>query len=229
MTHLCTALLPGAWSRSRLVPLVAVGTVLPDAAGRAIPLGLERLALAGAPIPASWLWPWTALHEPIGWAALGACLGAAFVGRDQARATAALWAGCVLHTALDVLQAHHGEGYLLLAPLSSARFELGWIGSEATVPIALPLAAVTLAAWVPVAVEAAFGPVRLRPRMLAGLAAAMAAAWAVGASPWWSAGALVVAAASWRSWVRREDLAEAAGMAIVLCGLAALHLALALD
>ncbi|MEZ4237475.1 MAG: hypothetical protein R3F59_15275, partial [Myxococcota bacterium] len=149
MTHLCTALLPGAVVRGRLVPLCAVGTVLPDAFGRAIPLSLERLAGLGVAVPPIALWPWSALHEPVGWAAVSVALGTAFVARDRTPATLALMAGCALHTALDVLQDHHGEGYLLLAPLSPARFELGWIGSEATVAVAWPLAAVTLAAWFP--------------------------------------------------------------------------------
>jgi len=44
-----------------------------------------------------------------------------------------------LHLALDVLQSHHGAGYMLMFPLATGSFEFGWIGSEATVPFALPL------------------------------------------------------------------------------------------
>ncbi|MEQ1508392.1 MAG: hypothetical protein ABMB14_39545, partial [Myxococcota bacterium] len=141
VTHLCTALLPGSIVRSRLVPLVAIGTVIPDALGRAIPLGLERLYAAGAPVPPWALWPWTAFHEPSGWALVSIAAGATFVATDRRPATVALLAGCALHTGLDLLQDHHGEGYLLFAPVSTRDVELGWFGSAATVGIAAPLAA----------------------------------------------------------------------------------------
>ncbi len=144
VTHACSALLPGAFVRSRLVPVVTVGAVLPDALGRAVPLALERL-----PVPEPLIWPWGALHEPAGWLLVSGGLALAFVEGQRRRVLLALWLGCLLHTALDLTQSHHGEGYAVLAPITLARFELGWMGSEATVPFALPLLGLTAAAWLP--------------------------------------------------------------------------------
>lgn len=159
VTHACTALLPGAVFRTRGVGVVALGAVLPDLAGRVIPLGLDLVGRHGAPLPEWATWPWTALHEPIGWSLTCGLLALAFVDGQRRRAFGLLALGCTLHTLVDLLQDHHGEGYLLLAPLSVRRFELGWIGSEATVPWALPLLAATGLAWVPASVERALGRV----------------------------------------------------------------------
>ncbi|MCB9689459.1 MAG: hypothetical protein H6735_30760 [Alphaproteobacteria bacterium] len=158
VTHACTALLPGAAFRSRAVGVVALGAVLPDLCGRVIPLGLELLGRA-VPLPEWVTWPWTALHEPLGWSLTAGLLASSFVEGQRARAFRLLALGCTLHTLVDLLQDHHGEGYLLLAPLSVSRFELGWIGSEATVPWALPLLAATALAWVPAGIERATGRV----------------------------------------------------------------------
>ena len=38
-------------------------------------------------------------------------------------------------------------GYRLLWPLSPERFELGWIGSESTVVVAIPVFVATLVLW----------------------------------------------------------------------------------
>jgi hypothetical protein len=223
VTHLCSALLPGAFLRGRLLPLVAVGTALPDLFGRAVPLALEAAAGAGAPVPPSLLWPWTALHEPFGWMAVGVALGAAFVEDDRRAAILALWSGCALHTLLDVLQHHHGAGYLLLAPLSAARFELGWIGSEVTVPLALPLAAVTVAAWLPAAVEAA-GVLPSRPRALLWLLVPMVASGVAG-SGWGAVAGLAFAGATWRWWRHPREYLAVGG---VLVAAAAAVLAVAM-
>lgn len=149
VTHLCSALLPGAFVRSPWVPLIGVGTVLPDALGRAVPLFLERVQLAGIALPDELIWPWGALHGPSGMLLTAPLLALAFVRSQQGPALASLWLGAALHLGLDVLQFHHGQGYPLLAPVSWATFELGWISSEATVPLAWPLLSVTAAAWLP--------------------------------------------------------------------------------
>jgi hypothetical protein len=199
VTHLCTALLPGALLRSRITPVVAFGTVLPDLFGRAVPLALERLYDRGWPVPPELLWPWSALHEPVGWALVSALGCTLFVEKQRKRVLGALCLGGALHTGLDVLQDHHGEGYLLLAPFSARDFELGLIGSEATVALAGPLAFVTACAWLPGVIEWAVGaPRRPGPWLLAALGAGavsgwagsgagLAGAWAFAASsaPWW--------------------------------------------
>ncbi len=173
VTHACSALLPAAGLRTPKLGLVVVGAVLPDLSGRVAPLGLDLLGRLGLPLPEWALWPWTGLHEPLGWALTCVLAAAAFVERQRAEAFRLLAAGCALHTALDLTQDHHGEGYLLLAPLSTARFELGWMGSEATVGLALPLLAATAVAWIPALVERRIG---------------------IPAVPWWRVGAALVPA-----------------------------------
>lgn len=174
--------------------------MIPDAFGRAIPLAIERLISLGTPLPATLLWPWASLHEPVGWLLVCTLLAAAFVERDRARAWRALCLGAAAHTALDVTQFHHGEGYVLLAPFSARTFELGWMGSEATTSIALPLLGLTALAWAPAGIERRWGVPRVRPRW--GLAVVPAVA--IGAAfSWWSACAPIVAwLACWRWWIR---------------------------
>lgn len=194
VTHLCTALLPGALLRSRITPVVAFGTVLPDLFGRAVPLALERLYDRGWPVPPELLWPWTALHEPVGWMLVSACCASLFVERQRWRVFGALCLGGALHTGLDVLQDHHGEGYLLLAPFSTRDFELGLMGSEATVAVVGIVAAATLCAYLPWAIEWTIGRPR-RPGLWllgalplalggwGGLACALS--FAASTAPWW--------------------------------------------
>jgi len=66
---------------------------------------------------------------------------------DRRGAFANLLAGCLLHLGLDLLQFHTGSGYPLLFPFSDWHWELGLIGTEATVPWSLPLALVGGMAW----------------------------------------------------------------------------------
>lgn len=147
VTHVCSALLPGAFVRTRWIGVVAVGTVLPDVLGRVVPLGLERLQLLGAPIPAAAIPAFGPLHGVIGSGLVALLLAQGFVPGRQWAAGIALGVGVALHLLLDVTQFHHGQGYAMWAPLSWSTFELGWMGSEATVPWALPLLGLTGLAW----------------------------------------------------------------------------------
>lgn len=147
VTHACSALLPGAFVRSRWTGVVTVGTVLPDVLGRVVPLGLERLHLLGAPIPVSAIPAFGPLHGVVGSELTAWFLALWFVKGRRRAAFLALSLGVALHLLLDVTQFHHGNGYALWAPLWWDTFELGWIGSEATVPWALPLLGITALAW----------------------------------------------------------------------------------
>jgi len=147
VTHLCSVLLPGSLVRSPLVVVAAAGTAAPDLLGRAVPMALDGARRAGAPIPEAAIWPWVGLHEPFGWLLVSILIGQLFVRRDRWRVVLALWVGGAMHTLLDLVQGHHGQGYLLLAPFSVRTFELGWIGSETTVGWAMPLAIATAVAW----------------------------------------------------------------------------------
>lgn len=227
VTHVCSVLLPGAAFRTRRVGVVALGATLPDLAGRVVPLGLDLLGSHGLPLPEWALWPWSALHEPLGWGLTCGLLALGFVEGGRREAFGLLVAGCALHTLVDVTQDHHGEGYLLLAPLTTRRFELAWIGSEATVPWALPLLAATILAWVPAAVERRLGRTPRVPwrRVAAVLVPAHAAlplvAWATGAAvesvlatlAWLHLAGLGVLLGTWRWW--RHELPLLLGLLLL--------------
>lgn len=227
VTHACSALLPGALFRSRFVPFVVVGTIVPDALGRAIPLALERLYAHGVPVPMPVLWAWAGLHEPFGAALSALVLALCFAEPDRKRVLLALWAGCALHTGVDVLQDHHGEGYVLFLPFSDVDFELGWIGSEATVTIAVPLAIVTAAAWVPAVIERVVGAPMVRPRSLVWLGIPVVIALALGGvrpAAWCAAAMLAMAAATHRWWTGQTS--ELVGVAAAWAALAVTLVAL---
>jgi len=146
VTHLCTALLPAAFlPRSRYLPVVAFGTVLPDLGSRVFPIGLDRLF--GSLLPEQVWYPFGVLHEPAALLLMSALIAFAFVEEQRRAVFAALVVGAALHLGLDVLQDHHGEGYYLLIPVDIGRYELRVIGSESTVTIAAPLGIVTAMSW----------------------------------------------------------------------------------
>ncbi len=147
VTHLCTVLLPAGILGYRRVGPAAVGVALPDLLARVVPLGLVELVKAGIPLPEAVVAGWGVLHEPIPLALAGFVLVGAVVARERREAGIGLAIGAVLHLAVDLLQDHHGRGYFLLAPFSIGRYELGLIGSEATVGVAPWLALVTAVVW----------------------------------------------------------------------------------
>ncbi|TNE85470.1 MAG: metal-dependent hydrolase [Deltaproteobacteria bacterium] len=133
VTHACVGALLGLrWGRGALALSVA-GSALPDVVSRVPGLALEALGVTLEPVHAVLV---------IGHAPLGSALWVGLLAQLFAdRRTAAGWLGLgvLSHYVLDLLQDHHGVGYRLLVPLSGARWELGWIGSEATVDWAVPL------------------------------------------------------------------------------------------
>lgn len=150
MTHLALAALPAPWIRWRLWPAVGLGTVLPDLVSRVPGLALDVVHAHVMALPEAAFWPWGVLHEPIGFISVAALLVSPMAPAVRWRTWAALCLGGALHLGLDVLQDHHGEGYRLLAPFGTGRYELGLVGSEATVTLAPGLAfgvVVALAVW----------------------------------------------------------------------------------
>lgn len=147
VTHLCTVLLPAGVLGYRRVGPAAVGVALPDLLARVVPLGLVELVKAGAPIPEAAVAGWSVLHEPIPLGLAGFVLAGAVVQRERREAAVGLAIGAALHILVDLLQDHHGRGYFLFAPFSIGRWELGLIGSEATVGVAPWLAAATASVW----------------------------------------------------------------------------------
>jgi Na+/proline symporter len=155
VTHLCSGLLaqilgpPGPVRR--WAPLFVAGAVLPDLFSRApsTVLGLVHSHLH--PLPSFVLYCWNPLHLPAGILLYSLLLALLFPQAQRRAALAALLAGAAVHVVLDLSQRHVGLGYPLLVPFSSRDFELGLMGSEATVPWAPAVAGVTVALWAAVA------------------------------------------------------------------------------
>jgi hypothetical protein len=147
VTHVGLALLVKAVTGRRHSASFVLGNVLPDLAGRAVGMGLTLLAHRGLPVPEGLIFGFGVLHLPLGMIAFCGLLALPFRPDSRWRVFANLAGGCFLHLAVDLLQRHTGTGYPLIFPFSSWHWEAGLIGSEATVPWALPLLALGLGAW----------------------------------------------------------------------------------
>lgn len=141
VTHVCTGLIPAALFFPRATVPLAIGTVLPDLTGRVPQMGLVLLKLDTV-LPETVLWMLDVAHTPVAQLCLVVALAQGF--RERWRVGGLLAVGVALHFALDVLQDHHGNGYYLWFPFSTARWEAGLIGSEATVAWAPWIALFTL-------------------------------------------------------------------------------------
>ncbi len=150
LTHGCTAILVKACTRrADRVAVFVAGTCLPDVLGRVPPMALTRLRWDQPAIPEWLVYVWGPLHMPIGVVATAYAFSFLFASPGRKVIFRNLLGGGLLHIAVDLLQFHFGVGYLLLFPLSMWDFELGWIGSEATVrvvPLLVPVTAV-IARW----------------------------------------------------------------------------------
>ncbi len=112
---------------------MALGAALPDLSGRVPQMGLVLLGL-DRHLPSRLLWALDVAHTPIAQGLLVGVLTQIFA--DRREALRGMGVGVALHFGLDILQDHHGNGYYLFFPFSTFRWELGWIGSEATVHVA---------------------------------------------------------------------------------------------
>lgn len=121
--------------------------MLPDLLSRAPATVLGMVHSHVHPLPSSVLYCWNPLHLPAGILLYSLVLAMLFPAAQRRAALTALLAGGALHVFLDLLQRHAGLGYPLLVPFSSQDFELGWMGSEATVPWAPLIALGTVALW----------------------------------------------------------------------------------
>lgn len=146
VTHIATGLLFKGATRGRHMPLFVLGTVLPDVCGRVVGMALSKLDPLFA-VPDGLVYGPGVVHMPLGMLAF--TLGVAQLFRpDQRRLVFAnLLGGSALHLAVDVLQRHTGTGYPLLFPFSQWHWEAGLLGSEATVPYALPALAIGALIW----------------------------------------------------------------------------------
>ena len=136
-------LLKVATSRKHAAAFVA-GTMLPDLLSR-VPSMIFSAARVFVDVPELLIYGWDPLHMPAGMVVSAYAISMLFVAEQRAGVFVNLLGGMLLHIGVDLLQSHLGVGYPLLFPFSSRAFEFGIIGSEATVPLAIPLA--VLAAW----------------------------------------------------------------------------------
>ncbi len=147
VTHIGLAFLVKGLTRKPHTASFVLGNVLPDLGGRAIGMGLTLLVHQGAPVPEDLIFGFGVLHLPLGILALCGLLALPF-RRDLRRSVFLnLLGGCFLHLALDLLQRHTGTGYPLLFPFTTWHWELGLIGSEATVPVSVPLLLAGAGLW----------------------------------------------------------------------------------
>jgi hypothetical protein len=147
VTHLASAYLLRAPAGGRHVPVFVLGAVLPDLVSRVPALAAEEAVRQGVPVPQALVWCWTPLHLPAGILLVSLLLPFLFAEEERPAVCCALLGGGALHVALDLLQRHVGLGYLLLFPFSSRDFEVGLLGSEATVWAAPLLAAAAALLW----------------------------------------------------------------------------------
>lgn len=147
VTHMCTALIFKGLTRGGFVGPMVLGTVLPDLSSRVPTMLVDAAVRAGAPIPLQVMYPFAVLHMPIGNLALCGLLAFLFRRDQRLQLFTWLWIGSLFHFAVDMLQAHHGQGYYMLFPFTTATSELGVFGSEATIPWVPVTVAVTAAVW----------------------------------------------------------------------------------
>ena len=144
VTHSALAVILKASTRGPFTAVFVLGTVLPDVCSRvpAISLGYVHVHIVQLPSVATQAWQ--PLHQPIGMLVLAYLVAMMFQESVRRQVFANVLGGMALHLFVDLLQDHHGAGYLVGFPLWTESFEFGVIGSEATVWWAVPLA---IAAW----------------------------------------------------------------------------------
>ncbi len=147
VTHLATAFFWKAATRRPHLTSFVLGVALPDLVGRAPVSALQSLHRHGVTAPDRLVEGIAVLHLPLGFVPVTLALALLFEERRRAAVWMNLLGGCSLHLALDLTQHHVGKGYMLLFPFTDWDFELGWIGSEATVPYAPFLLPISLMLW----------------------------------------------------------------------------------
>ena len=146
VTHGAAAVLVKAATGWRMAPVFVAGTFVPDVASRVPSIGLGLVHVHLVRLPEWLLFAWEPMHQPFGMLILAYLLCMFFPVAVRRSVFTNLMGGMFLHLLLDVFQSHHGAGYMLMFPFGTTSFEFGWIGSEATVPFAIPLG--LLSAWV---------------------------------------------------------------------------------
>ena len=140
VTHAASAVLVKSATGWRYPAVFVLGTLAPDVFCRipAIVLGAIHNFMVELPPAATHIWQ--PLHQPVGMILLAYLMCLFFKDTVRRPVFWNLLGGMALHLALDLIQDHQGAGYQLFFPLDSRGYELGLMGSEATVFWAIPLA-----------------------------------------------------------------------------------------
>jgi hypothetical protein len=147
ITHAAVAVLAQRLVRSPQVACLVAGSVLPDLLSRLPSMFFAEVDRRVHPLPTLLQFGWEPFHLPVGMLLASMGLALLFPEAHRRQVLAALLGGMALHLGLDLLQDHLGQGYLLGFPFIRGSFELGWIGSEATVPWAPLLVAIAAWSW----------------------------------------------------------------------------------
>ncbi len=120
LSHMAAGYLLLAKIKSRAWFIVfLIGTCLPDLVTRPFYIIFPKL-----------FWIVMPAHTPAGLFLLCLGLSGFFAARQRNRVFITLFAGCMLHLFLDLLQKHAHGGYVLLFPFSWDIFEFGLFYSE---------------------------------------------------------------------------------------------------
>ena len=141
LTHGAVATLVKAGTRGPMPAVFVLGTLLPDLCSRVPAISMGYIHVHIVPLPDVLTHGWQPMHQPVGLVLLAYVVTMMFPERMRRTVFGNVLGGMAVHMALDLLQDHHGAGYLIGFPFWTGTFELGWMGSEATVWWALPLTA----------------------------------------------------------------------------------------
>ena len=151
VTHGASGLLLGmafAWRRpAPMLPLFVAGNLLPDVLCRVPAILFGELDSHVLLVPRLLIYGWEPLHQPLGMALAALALALLFEPASRGRVWLQAYLGMLLHLLMDLFQFHEGAGNMLFFPLDDRSYEIGLVGSEASVRVALPLALLAGLVW----------------------------------------------------------------------------------
>ena len=115
------------------------GAILPDIFSRLPAMVFSEIDQRVVPIHGILVVGWEVCHQPVGMLLVSMIVALLFVQNLRTTIFFNLYGGMMLHLATDMFQNHQGLGYMLGFPFSNSMFELGLIGTEASVYAVVPL------------------------------------------------------------------------------------------
>lgn len=140
ITHTAAAVMWKAITRGSMPAVFVAGTIVPDLFARVPSIVLGYVHVHLVPLPPIATHGWQPFHQPMGMLLTAYLLTMLFKESSRATVFWNLLGGMGLHLCIDLLQDHHGAGYLIGFPFWTGTFEFAVMGSEATVGWAVPAA-----------------------------------------------------------------------------------------